>query len=119
MFQNIGGLSAIGPGYKRSRIAPVPGGNLTQGSGSLKTVYGPLSSRWSTRNGALDLKVTVPVNTVAEVHVPAKSRWAVTEGGRRADAAKGVRFLRMENGAAVFEVGSGSYSFGVDTVHGG
>ncbi|WP_079140782.1 family 78 glycoside hydrolase catalytic domain [Streptomyces sp. LUP47B] len=119
MFQNIGGLSAIGPGYKRSRIAPVPGGNLTQGSGSLKTVYGPLSSRWSTRNGALDLKVTVPVNTVAEVHVPAKSRWAVTEGGRRAEAAKGIRFLRMENGAAVFEVGSGSYSFGVDTVHGG
>jgi alpha-L-rhamnosidase len=119
MFQNIGGLSAIEPGYKRSRIAPVPGGNLTQGSGSLKTVYGPLSSRWSTRNGALDLKVTVPVNTVAEVHVPAKSRWAVTEGGRRAEAAKGIRFLRMENGAAVFEVGSGSYSFGVDTVHGG
>ncbi|MFD3499449.1 family 78 glycoside hydrolase catalytic domain [Streptomyces sp. NPDC058678] len=119
MFQNIGGLSAIEPGYKRSRIAPVPGGTLTEGSGSLKTVYGLLSSRWSTDNGALDLKVTVPVNTVAEVHVPATTRWAVTEGGRPADGAKGVRFLRMEDGAAVFEVGSGSYSFGVDTVLGG
>jgi len=57
--------------------------------------------------------VTVPVNTVAEVHVPAKTRGAVTEGGRPVDAAKGVRFLRMEDGTAVFEVGSGSYSFGV------
>ncbi|MHA5052185.1 family 78 glycoside hydrolase catalytic domain [Streptomyces sp. SD15] len=119
MFQNIGGLSAIDPGYKRSRIAPVPGGDLTKGSGSLKTVYGCLSSKWSTHNGAFDLKVTVPVNTVAEVHVPTKNRWAVTEGGRPADAAKGVRFLRMEDGTAVFEVGSGSYSFGVDTVLGG
>jgi alpha-L-rhamnosidase len=117
MFQNIGGLSAIEPGYKRSRIAPVPGGNLTEGSGSLKTVYGTLSSQWSTSDGALDLKVTVPVNTVAEVHVPSETRRAVTEGGRPAEKAKGVRFLRMENGAAVFEVGSGSYRFDVDTAH--
>lgn len=88
MFQNIGGISALEPGYKRSRIAPVPGGNLTQGTGSLTTVYGCLSSKWSTHKGAFDLKVTVPVNTVAEVHVPATTHWAVTEGGRPADAAK-------------------------------
>ncbi|MBB6421104.1 family 78 glycoside hydrolase catalytic domain [Streptomyces sp. AK010] len=111
MFQNIGGLSAIEPGYKRSRIAPVPGGNLTRGSGSLHTVHGPLSSRWTRRDGVFTLKVTVPVNTVAEVHVPADTRRAVTEGGRPADTAKGVRFLRMEDGAAVFQVGSGTYDF--------
>jgi hypothetical protein len=69
MFQNIGGLSAIEPGYKRSRIAPAPGGNLTKGSGRLKTVYDLLSSRWSSHEDAFDLKVTVPVNTIAEVHV--------------------------------------------------
>ncbi|MFJ7181145.1 alpha-L-rhamnosidase C-terminal domain-containing protein [Streptomyces massasporeus] len=40
MFQNIGGLSTVEPGYKRSRIAPVPGGDLTRGSGSLHTVHG-------------------------------------------------------------------------------
>ncbi|MHC3471081.1 family 78 glycoside hydrolase catalytic domain [Streptomyces sp. 7R007] len=114
MFQNIGGLSAIEPGYKRSRIAPAPGGDLTQGSGSLKTVYGLLSSRWNTDHGVFDLRVTVPVNTVAEVHVPAENRWAVTEGGRPAGEARGARFLRMEHGAAVFEVGSGSYRFVVD-----
>ncbi|MGC4977939.1 family 78 glycoside hydrolase catalytic domain [Streptomyces sp. DT199] len=111
MFQNIGGLSAIEPGYKRSRIAPVPGGNLTRGSGSLHTVHGLLSSRWTNRDGVFTLKVTVPVNTVAEVHVPADTRRAVTEGGRPADQAKGVRFLRMEDEAAVFQVGSGTYDF--------
>ena len=113
MFRNIGGLSAIQPGYQRSRIAPVIGGGLTEGSGQLKTVYGVLSSSWAVRDGALDLKVTVPVNTTAEVHVPATNRWAVTESGRPAAAATGVRFLRVEQGAAVFEVGSGSYNFGV------
>lgn len=111
MFQTIGGLSAIEPGYKRSRIAPVPGGNLTRGSGSLHTVHGLLSSRWTNRDGVFTLKVAVPVNTVAEVHVPADTRRAVSEGARPADEAKGVRFLRMEDGAAVFEVGSGTYDF--------
>lgn len=115
MFQNIGGLSPIEPGYKRSRIAPVPGGNLTRGSGSLHTVHGLLSSRWTNRDGVFTLKVTVPVNTVAEVHVPADTRGAVTEGGRAADKAKGVRFLRMEDGAAVFQVGSGTYDFAAES----
>ncbi|MCX3291780.1 family 78 glycoside hydrolase catalytic domain [Streptomyces sp. NEAU-H22] len=111
MFQNIGGLSALEPGYRRSRIAPVPGGELTRGSGSLRTVHGLLSSRWTSRDGVFTLKVTVPVNTVAEVHVPADTRRAVAEGGRPADRAEGVRFLRMEDGAAVFRVGSGTYDF--------
>ncbi len=35
----------------------------------------------------------------------------MTEGGRPAAGAPGVKFLRMEPGAAVFEVGSGTYSF--------
>ncbi len=111
MFQHIGGLTARTPGYQRSRIAPAIGGGLTTGSGRLTTVYGALSSTWSTAGGGLRLTVTVPVNTVAEVHVPADSRSAVTESGRPAGRVAGVRFLRMENGAAVFEVGSGTYAF--------
>jgi alpha-L-rhamnosidase len=119
MFQHIGGLTALTPGYQRSRIAPAIGGGLTHGSGRLDTVYGLLSSTWSTVNGDLSLKITVPVNTVAEVHVPAASRWAVTESGRPPSHANGVDFLRMENGAAVFVVGSGSYTFAVSPGLGG
>ncbi len=119
MYQNIGGLSAIEPGYRRSRIAPAIGGGLTSGSGQLETVYGPLSSAWTSSAGDLKLKVTVPVNTVAEVHVPTDTRWAVTESGRPANGAEAVRFLRMDGGAAVFEVGSGSYTFALDPVLGG
>ncbi|MEU9572459.1 alpha-L-rhamnosidase C-terminal domain-containing protein [Streptomyces massasporeus] len=68
-----------------------------------------MSSRWTDRDGVFTLKVTVPVNTVAEVHVPADTPGTVTECGRPADRATGVRFLRMEDGAAVFQVGSGTY----------
>jgi len=35
----------------------------------------------------------------------------VTESGKPAAKAEGVKFLRMENVAAVYEVGSGTYRF--------
>ena len=54
----------------------------------------------------------MPANTSATVYVPAKDQESITESGKPADAAKGVKFLRTENGAAVYEVASGSYRFG-------
>jgi alpha-L-rhamnosidase len=111
MFQHLGGLTALEPGYRRSRIAPSIGGGLTHGAGRLETVHGLLSSTWNTDGGQVRLTVTVPVNTVAEVHLPASTPQAVWEGGRPARRAPGVRFLRMQGTTAVFEVGSGTYSF--------
>jgi alpha-L-rhamnosidase len=35
----------------------------------------------------------------------------MTESGSPVSQAKAVKFLRQENGAAVYEVGSGRYSF--------
>ena len=53
----------------------------------------------------------MPGNTKAIVHLPANSEKSVTEGGKQASSATGVKFLRMEDGRAVFEIGSGDYSF--------
>jgi alpha-L-rhamnosidase len=39
----------------------------------------------------------------------------VTEGGKPADQAAGVKFLRTEHGVAVYAVGSGTYTFNVNT----
>jgi alpha-L-rhamnosidase len=55
--------------------------------------------------------VTVPTNTSATIYVPAKDVADVTESGQPIEQVKEVTFLRMEAGAAVFEVGSGMYAF--------
>ena len=57
-------------------------------------------------------KVMVPANTTAEVRVPAAPSVSVTEGGRPAEEAPAVHFLRREDGAAVYRVGGGNYHFG-------
>jgi alpha-L-rhamnosidase len=57
------------------------------------------------------MDVTVPPNSTGTVFVPAKDAASVTETGKPAGEAEGVKFLRMENNAAVFAVGAGSYQF--------
>ena len=48
---------------------------------------------------------------VSDGFVPAKNAEVVTESGQSASKAGGVTFLRMENNAAVYAVGSGTYRF--------
>jgi alpha-L-rhamnosidase len=112
-YRGLGGIrpDPAGPGFKRFTVAPQAVGDLTSVATSYRSMYGQIISRWKRDGRRLTLNVTVPVNTTAVVRVPAKDAAAVTEGGRPAGQAEGVRFLRRENRAALYEVGAGSYCF--------
>ncbi len=101
------------PGYKRFTIHPRPGGGVTWARGSYHSIRGLIASEWKIEKNTFTLNITVPVNTAAQVFLPASDVEAVTEGGRSPRQADGVRFLRLEEETAVFEVGSGSYEFAV------
>ena len=70
-------------------------------------------SGWSVAAGKLRMNIKVPANTTATVYVPAKDSSDVIESNKPAKTAAGVKFLKMENGSAVFLVESGSYFFEV------
>jgi alpha-L-rhamnosidase len=112
MFANLGGLQALEPGYRKSRIAPIMGrSGLTEARCSQDTAFGRLAAAWTVSGANIELEADIPPNTTAVVHIPAKDAASVLEGGQPASDSEGVQFLRMENGAAVFAVGSGSYTF--------
>jgi len=99
------------PGFKHVAIHPVPTGDLKFVKASHTSMYGKIVSHWRREKGRFFLDVTIPSNTTATVYVPAKDAPAVLESGMPAAKSKGVRFERMENGAAVFSVDSGTYAF--------
>ena len=76
-----------------------------------RRMYGTIASAWKRSAGRFDLSVTIPANTTALIYVPAASPDSVTESGTAASKARGVTFVRAEGGAAVYEVGSGTYRF--------
>jgi hypothetical protein len=121
MYRTVGGIRPddAAPGYRHVTIAPQPGGGLTSARAAYRSRYGQFVSDWKLdAAGQMALDVTVPGNTTATVHVPAASRWAVTEGGKPADRADGVKFVKMAGGAAAFTVGAGTYRFAADGVRG-
>jgi alpha-L-rhamnosidase len=112
MFQTLAGIDNVSPGFDEIRIRPQPGGDLDHASGRYESVHGPIESAWRDTERGFRLEVAIPVNTTAEVWVPAVDREAVTGDGH------GARFERMEDGYAVFEVGSGEYRLESDDVRG-
>jgi alpha-L-rhamnosidase len=100
-----------GAGFRKIIIKPMPVGDLNWVKGSYKTVSGLISVDWKRENGIFNLSITIPANTSAIVYVPAKKKTDVTENGMSLAKSSGVRFLRLENGKAVYEVGSGEYKF--------
>ena len=66
----VGGLSPAEPGYRRMRIAPRPGGDLTHATVTHDTVHGPASVAWRISENQLRLDVRIPADTAATVVLP-------------------------------------------------
>lgn len=106
LLTEFGGIEPAAPGYERIRVAPATPDGLDHASASIDTVRGRVSSAWRRTGGVLHLDVTVPVNATAEVRVP------LPDGGRAAVTADhGAKEVGVRDGRAVFEVGSGRWSF--------
>ncbi len=112
-------LAGIAPapdavGFDKIIIRPQPVGDLRWVRAHHETVRGRITSEWRQEGRRFMLHVTIPANSFALVHVPAKDFSRVTEGGQPTSNAPGVKFVRMEGNAAVFAVGSGDYEFVAD-----
>jgi alpha-L-rhamnosidase len=70
MHRTIGGLTALEPGYRRVRIAPQPGGDLTSATLRHETRYGEISIAWALEDGSASVRVVVPDGVEAEIVLP-------------------------------------------------
>jgi alpha-L-rhamnosidase len=111
LYGGVGGIQAASPGYKTITIKPAIGAGLTWAKTAFDSIHGRIASNWQREGGKLTLDVTIPANTSATIHVPTTDQPGVTESGKPSGTADGVKFLRMDNGAAVYAVDSGIYHF--------
>ena len=112
-YQTLAGINydRDQPGFKHVLIRPQTLGDLTWVKAHHDCPYGRIVSNWKRDAGKLSMDVTIPANATATIYVPAKDAAGVTESGKPAANADGVKFLRMDHGAAVYEVASGVYHF--------
>ena len=112
-YQGLAGIQTdpAAPGFKNTIIKPAVVGDVTWVKSHHDSPYGKIVSNWKREGKKLMMDVTIPPNSTGTIFVPTKDAATVTESGKPFGEAEGVKFLRMENNAAVYAVGSGTYRF--------
>ena len=112
-FKSLAGITPDpnAMGFDKIIIRPQITGDLVWVKANYNSVRGKITVNWKLDGRALTLGVVIPSGTAALVYVPTKDARSIVEGGQSVTQAEGVKFLRMEAGAAVFQVASGKYGF--------
>jgi alpha-L-rhamnosidase len=99
------GVRTASPGAARVDVVP-PATGLDHASGVVPTQRGPVRLDWRRTDSGLHVDLDVPVNVTARVALP-----LVDGKSYRASGPSRARFVGVEDGRAVFEVGSGRSHF--------
>jgi alpha-L-rhamnosidase len=111
MFGNAAGIKTVSPAFNTITIRPEPDRRLGFLDCSYISISGEILSNWKYSDNGFVMEVSVPVNVTATIYVPAPSVENITEAEVPAADAEGLKFVGMEDGYAVFNAGSGQYSF--------
>jgi len=85
--------------------------SLTEVHASYDSLYGPIVSDWRRDGNTFTLKISVPPNTTATVHIPSRNRSSVQESGKSLKSVGDIRSIARIGERTVVEVGSGVYLF--------
>jgi alpha-L-rhamnosidase len=112
-YENLAAIKSdsVDVGFKKVIMKPAVIDGLDFVKASYQSMYGTIRSEWRKTPGVFSWNIVVPANATAVIYVPAGSEKEVMEGNSPATASDGVKFVGMKERYAVFEIGSGSYSF--------
>jgi alpha-L-rhamnosidase len=115
LYRYVAGIDTdeAAPGYKHIQIKPHPGPRLTWAKAALESMYGLVHAEWQLTEGdtAMEIKITLPPNTTASIHLPNAQTASLLEDGIAIGQAKGVSELHQSDSGVSFDLGSGVYSF--------
>jgi hypothetical protein len=112
-YTGLGGInqSENSIAYKNIVINPQIVGDINYVNCSFQTPYGLVSSDWKKASNTFSLKVRIPVNATAVVHLPASTQSVVSVNGIALKNLKEVQFLGYKDKKALVKIGSGDYQF--------
>lgn len=112
-YEGLGGIrpDPQSPGFKHFVLKPGVVDSVEWVECSYHSPYGRIVSNWKVEDGVFQWYICVPPNSTATIHLPTEDQSAIREDDRPLAQAKGVRFLRLEDGYSVLSVDSGCYSF--------
>lgn len=110
-YSRLAGIMPIAAGFESIRILPYVPDGLEHVNASTDTVRGKIASSWRKEGPWLYLEVEIPANATALIYVPAENESSVFFSDNIADCSEDISCQKIDNGYAIFSVGSGRYAF--------
>tara|TARA_R110002033_G_C3897451_1_gene240051 strand:+ start:53295 stop:56060 length:2766 start_codon:yes stop_codon:yes gene_type:complete len=108
-FEGIAGIFPLEAGFKKIRIAPLIGSQLTSARGEIESPYGKIVSSWKINNGQFELKVVIPPNTTARIEIPSNDSTILKDGSFLEHP--NIKILKNNNKEIILDALSGAYTF--------
>lgn len=112
MFQNMAGIQpGESAGFSKFIIKPeIDPSGINVVNASFHSINGEIKSSWKKSNNQLIQRVTIPVNTHADIYIQNKKE-NITLGKQPLTTVAGLHINENENGYSIIELGSGTYEF--------
>jgi len=113
LYQYIAGigLDENNPAFKNIIIHPRPGGGLTWTKAKYDSIYGSIKCNWKIENNTFHLKVTIPANAMATIHIPTSQTNNIQVKGKAITTAEGILNIEYFSHSVICQVQSGDYDF--------
>ncbi len=113
LYENLSGIKSDPqqPAFSHITMHPEIFEDLYYVKSSYQSVRGLIKSSWKIKSNDFYWDISIPANTTATIYVPAMSKNDVQEGKNLASNSEGVKFIRLQDNRAVFQLESGQYAF--------
>ena len=112
LFGNAGGIKVVQPGFKTFIIKPeIASEGINYVKATYQSISGQIISSWQRKGQQLELNITIPVNTKAELFIPTGSEKSVFVNKKPLRELPWIKVKEYKNGSLVLEIGSGKYNF--------
>jgi alpha-L-rhamnosidase len=110
-YSGLGGIKNESIGFKKLKIAPYFGKDLSWVKVETDGGSGRIASSWNRSGNGYTTTFEVPVNSTAEIVLPASDQSVITEDGKVINVGNGIQSITKDSAAYHVTVGSGVYHF--------
>ena len=111
LYRGLGGITPLKAGYEKIAIHPFFAPGVEFISTTIDCPKGLVVSEWKRDGDHITLKVSIPVDSVAEITIPSSSPSEITAGDSCILSTEGVSLIKQTSETSVFSVESGKYCF--------
>jgi alpha-L-rhamnosidase len=101
------------PGFHRIVLHPQFDAVLGEVKATYDSSYGPVISNWKVDGNTITWDVVIPPNTTSLLDLPGDVTSRIQEDGKDIRQSTGISFVLRDDRHAIYEAGSGSYSFSI------